>query len=99
MTRFVWRLVTILTLRTFYGKNLVHVLCVSGRLPSGRLGVAKNERRKARLARIGKRSGVEFNHRVLRSEYREPAQAVAEGEPRYVVKRRTPRMDHKDRDT
>ena len=39
-------------------------LSVSGRLPSGRLHVAENERRKARLAHIGKSSGAWLNHHV-----------------------------------
>ena len=50
------------------------------------LHVAENERRKARLACIGKCSVSELNHRDLRFGYREPAQqARAEGEPRCCV--------------
>ena len=53
--------------------------------PVGAFTSLKNERRKARLARIGKCSGAEFDHRDSWSRYREPAQAVAEDEPRCVV--------------
>ena len=58
-----------------------------GRLPSGRLHVAKNERRKARLARIGKSSGAEFDHHVSSYGPRVPAQAAAAavGKPRCMV--------------
>ena len=60
-------------------------LLVSGRLPSGRLHVAENERRKARLARIGKSSGAECYHHVSSYGFRVPAQAAAVSKPRCVV--------------
>ena len=61
------------------------LLFVSGRLPSGRLHVAKNQRRKARLVRVGKSSGAEGNHHDWSCGSRVPARTAAVGKPRCVV--------------
>ena len=61
------------------------LLLVSSRWPSGRLYVAENERRKARLARIGKSSGAELYHHVSGCGSREFARARAMGQTQFVV--------------